>query len=96
MFSIPRHTGTTEKNNAEVSVIEYLTEPPSVNELKKILVRLSMTPRELLRQKDAEKGGINDPSLSDNTLLAMMVANPAIVERQIVISRKKAKIGRPP
>ena len=55
-----------------------------------------MTPRELLRQKDAEKGGINDPSLSDNTLLAMMVANPAIVERQIVISRKKAKIGRPP
>jgi arsenate reductase len=85
-----------ETNNAEVSVIEYLTTPPSADELKRILVLLGMTPRELLRLKDSKKAGINDPYPSDDTLLAMMVANPEVIERPIVISGKKAKIGRPP
>jgi len=58
VFQIPRHTGTTEKNNAEVSVIKYLNDPPSVDELKKILALVGITPRELLRQKDAEKAGL--------------------------------------
>jgi|TARA_B110000444_G_C18312948_1_gene354867 arsenate reductase (glutaredoxin) len=91
VFQIPRHTGTTEKNNAEVSVIKYLNDPPSVDELKKILALVGITPRELLRQKDAEKAGINDPGLSDYTLLAIMVTNPAAIEWPIVISRKKQK-----
>ena len=82
-----------EKNNAGVSVVEYLTAPLSVDELKRILVLLGMTPRELLRPKDAKKASFNDPNLSNDTLLAMMVAKPVVIEQPIVISGKKAKIG---
>ena len=82
-----------EENNAGATVLEYLTTPPFVNELKKILVLLGMTPRELMRPKDAEKVGANDLDLADDTLIAMMVANPVVTERPIVIAGDKAKIG---
>ena len=85
-----------DENNAGATVIEYLTTPPSVNELKKILAKLNMTPRELMRPKDAKKAGIDDPDLADDDLVAAMVANPVVIERPIVISGDKAKICRPP
>jgi arsenate reductase len=61
--------------------------------LKKILVLLGMTPRELMRPKDAENAGANDLDLDDDTLIAMMVTNSVVTERPIVISGDKAKIG---
>jgi len=85
-----------DENNAGATVVEYLTTPPSVNELKKILSLLGMTPRELMRPKNAKKAGINDPDLADDDLIAVMVANPVVIERPIVVSGDKAKICRPP
>ena len=84
------------ENNIGATVVEYLTTPPSVTELKKILVLLGMTPREQMRPKDAKKAGIDGPDLADDDLIAVMVANPVVIERPIVISGDKAKICRPP
>jgi arsenate reductase len=61
--------------------------------LKKIQVLLGMTPRELMRPKDAEKAGANDLGLDDDTLIAMLVANPVVPDRPLVLSGDKAKIG---
>ena len=93
----PRATlALLDENNVGATVVEYLTTPPSVNELKKILVLLDMTPRELMRPKDAKQAGIDDPDLADDDLIVLMVANPIVFERPIVISGDKAKICRPP
>jgi arsenate reductase (glutaredoxin) len=77
-------------------IVEYLNAPPSADELKRILAMLGMKPRELLRTKEAKKAGLDDPNLSDDALIAGMVANPIVIERPIVISGGEARIGRPP
>jgi arsenate reductase len=77
-------------------IVEYLNAPPSADELKRILATLGMKPRELLRTKEAKDAGLDDPNLSDDALIAGMVANPIVIERPIVISGGEARIGRPP
>ncbi|MBF0562763.1 MAG: arsenate reductase (glutaredoxin) [Alphaproteobacteria bacterium] len=80
----------------EPVVIEYLTTPPTAEELKNILGMLGIGPRELLRRTEARQAGLEDPALSDDALIAVMIANPAVIERPIVIADGKAAIGRPP
>ena len=80
----------------EPTVVEYLKTPPSVAELKTILGLLGLKPRDLLRAKEAKDAGLDDPSLDDAQLIAAMAANPAVIERPIVIANGKAVIGRPP
>lgn len=82
--------------NPDVS--EYLTTPPSVDELKEILDMLSLEPRELMRQHEAPYNELNlaDESLSRDVLIQAMIDNPILIERPIVIHNGKATIGRPP
>jgi len=84
-----------EENGADPKIIEYLSEPPSATELKKILDMLGMTPAQLLRRKEANEAGI-DATQDDATLIAAMVANPIVIERPIVVANGKARVGRPP
>lgn len=80
----------------EPTVIEYLKTPPTAAELKTILGKLGITPRELLRHKEAAEAGIDAAALDDEALVAAMVANPITIERPIVITPKGAALGRPP
>ena len=77
-------------------IIEYLNTPPSAAELKDILRMLGISPREILRKKEAKEAGLDDPSLSDDDLIQGIVANPVVIERPIVIKGGQARIGRPP
>ena len=85
-----------EKKGVKPTVIEYLETPPSAAELKRILQMLGMTPRQLLRKKEAQEAGLDDPELTGEALIRKMVANPAVIERPIVIKGSKAALGRPP
>ncbi|MFN3077884.1 MAG: arsenate reductase (glutaredoxin) [Alphaproteobacteria bacterium] len=78
------------------TVVEYMNQPPTVSELTEILRLLGFRPRDLLRKKEAGEVGLNDPGLSDEALIKAMVANPAVIERPIVVANGKAAIGRPP
>ncbi|MCR6630001.1 MAG: arsenate reductase (glutaredoxin) [Magnetospirillum sp.] len=77
-------------------VVEYLKTPPSAEELTAILALLGKAPRELLRKKEAAEAGIDAAVLSDAELVKAMVANPAVIERPIVLANGKAALGRPP
>ncbi|NVK18783.1 MAG: arsenate reductase (glutaredoxin) [Methylocystaceae bacterium] len=85
-----------QENGVEPQIVEYLTNPPSIDELKTILSQLGIGPRDLLRKKEAAEYGLNDKSLSDDAVIAGMVANPRAIERPIVIKDNKAVLGRPP
>jgi len=85
-----------EELGVKPKVVEYLTAPPSAAELKRILKMLKMTPRQLLRMKEAAEAGLDDPKLGDEALIAKMIANPIVIERPIVVKGAKAALGRPP
>ena len=80
-------------------IILYLTIPPTRQELSGILKKLGIEGRQLIRFKEpvARELGIKP---SDNRPEAewvkLMIDNPILIERPIVITSKKAVIGRPP
>ena len=79
-------------------IIEYLASPPDAATLREILSRLGLSPRDLLRKKEApyKELDLADESLGDEALIAAMVAHPILIERPIVLAGAKAAIGRPP
>lgn len=87
-----------QAHNIEPNIIEYLKTPPAEKELKALLRKLGLAPRDLLRKKEKEykAAGLDNPALTDDELIALMVANPRVIERPIVVSGNKAVIGRPP
>ncbi len=82
----------------DYSVVEYLNETPSKEELEEILGLLGIEPRELMRKGEAayKDKNLADERLSRDELIEAMIENPILIERPIVIANGKAAIGRPP
>ena len=83
-----------EDAGADVTVIEYLTTPPSREELKRLYAKAGMTPREGLRT--AEEGAKALRTASDDAILDAMAADPILIERPLVETDKGVRLGRPP
>lgn len=79
-------------------VIEYLQTPPSTAELKDLLAKLGIAPRQLLRKGEAPYKSLKlaDAQLSDSAIIKAMADHPVLIERPIVVNGKKAALGRPP
>ncbi|WP_166839747.1 arsenate reductase (glutaredoxin) [Rheinheimera pleomorphica] len=86
-----------QQQQQPLQVVEYLKNPPTAAELEQLLVKLGITARQLLRSKEAEyqQLGLADTSLSEQQLIAAMVAQPKLIERPIVVNGERAVIGRP-
>ncbi len=82
----------------EPEIVEYLKTPPDYDTLDRLLSKLGLQPRQLMRKGEAEYKELNlaDESLSREQLITAMVENPKLIERPIVVSGKRAALGRPP
>ena len=86
-----------EDSGIQPEVIEYLKTPPSESELKDILKKLGMKPEELIRKgEEIYKQKFKGKSFSDDEWIKLMVENPVLIERPIVVKDNKAALGRPP
>ena len=85
-------------SGADVSVREYLKNPPSRDELKRLYDRAGISPRAGLRAKEplAAELGLTRPDVTDDEVLDAMVEHPILIERPIIIRGDRAVIGRPP
>ncbi|MDD9876551.1 MAG: arsenate reductase (glutaredoxin) [Magnetovibrio sp.] len=79
----------------EPEIVEYLDAPPSAAELKDVLAKLGLGPKDILRAKEAKEEGI-DPGLDGDALIAAICAHPRALQRPIVVNGGKAAVGRPP
>ncbi len=81
----------------EPEVIEYLVNPPTRNTLEGLLQQMGISVRELLRRKGTpyDELGLNDPALSDEDLLAAMLAHPILMNRPIVVTPMATRLCRP-
>jgi arsenate reductase len=81
----------------EVEVVEYLKKPPTAAELTSLIRKLNMKPEELLRKGEKlYKENYKGKSLSDEQWVQVMVDNPVLIERPIIVRGDKAVVGRPP
>ena len=67
-----------EERGISPRVVDYLKTPPSAAELKAILKKLGLRPRDLMRKGEPlyAELGLKDRDLDDDALIALMVANP--------------------
>ncbi len=86
------------RKNLDIDIVEYLKSPLDINEISNLLKKLGYTARDLLRKgEDVYKNeNLSDESLTEDFLIDMMLKNPILIERPIVVSNGKAVIGRPP
>ncbi|ELQ6021119.1 arsenate reductase (glutaredoxin) [Cronobacter turicensis] len=83
----------------EPDVVLYLETPPDAATIKTLLKQLGFSQaRELMRTKEElyKTLDLADASLSEEALIQAMVDNPKLIERPIVVSDGKARLGRPP
>lgn len=81
----------------EPHVIQYLKTPPSREELVDLLGRMGIGPRELLRSKGTPYAalGLDDPKFTDDALIDLMVEQPILINRPIVVTSLGVKLCRP-
>lgn len=67
-------------------------------ELRGLVKKLGISPRMLLRKDEpiARTLGLANKDLSDEELINLMVENPDLIQRPIVVSGDKAVLCRPP
>ena len=80
----------------EYTIVKYLEDVPTAQELKEVIKKLGIKPIELVRQKEQiwiEK--FKDKPMTNTQIIKAMMKYPVLIERPIVINGDKAIIARP-
>ena len=87
-----------EDNHLPLDIIEYLEDPPTAQELKRIIAMLGISARELLRNTEPvyKEAELDNDSLSEDDIIKAICKYPLLMQRPIVIRGSRAVIGRPP
>jgi len=86
-----------EGENCEIELKEYLKESLTKKELKEILSKLGLKAFDIVRQKEElfiKK--FKNKKFTNEEWIQLLLENPILIERPIVIDGYKAIIGRPP
>lgn len=85
------------QSGVEPTIIEYLKNPPTQNRLLELIAAMGITVRTLLRQKGTPYAelGLGDPKWTDGELIDLMLAQPILINRPIVVTPKGVKLCRP-
>lgn len=85
------------EKNVEPDIILYLDTPPTKAELRELLRKLDMKASDLVRKgEQIYKDNFKGQQLSEEEWLDVLVNNPRLIERPIVVAGKRAVLGRPP
>tara|TARA_Y100000590_G_C15711689_1_gene1010481 strand:- start:1521 stop:1808 length:288 start_codon:yes stop_codon:yes gene_type:complete len=86
------------ESGKDCTVIEYLKEIPTEDELKVIFNTLKINPSDGIRKNEAEfkENNLNQYINDKDKMIKSMVKFPKIIERPIVVTPKGAVIARPP
>lgn len=90
--------GILKERGADFESINYYENPLSIEELRRLITKLRITPRDLLRKGEQvyRDLGLAKGELSNDELIRLMVENPDLIQRPIVVRGNRAVLGRPP
>ncbi|MEA3040622.1 MAG: hypothetical protein QOC65_111 [Sphingomonadales bacterium] len=86
-----------EAEGADVTICEYLKDPPQKDELRRLYARAGIGPRDALRAKESLARDLDlvEGAVSDEAILDAMAANPILIERPLVETEKGVRLCRP-
>jgi len=84
------------EKNIEPQIIEYLNAPLNVTELTELSKKLGVNISSMVRKKEKIFKELDLKNKSDIEITKAIEENPILLERPIVVTRKGAKICRPP
>jgi arsenate reductase len=81
----------------EPTVIEYLKDPPTREQLVKLIANAGLTVRQAIREKGMPYAelGLDDPALTDDQLLDAMLKDPILINRPFVVTPLGTRLSRP-
>jgi arsenate reductase len=86
-----------DESGRSYDVRRYLEDPPTREELDRVLGLLGLQPWELARMNEPAADAVRDLPHDRDRWLDAMVANPVLIERPIVVTDDgRAVVGRPP
>lgn len=86
-----------KKKGIEPQVNLYLENPPSIETLTDLLHKLGLEAHQLVRKSEAfYKESLKGVEITNQQLIEVMVENPKLIERPIVVAGNRAALGRPP
>jgi arsenate reductase len=85
-----------QKHNKAFTIVEYLKNPLSREEIESLLLQLNCNAIDMMRIKEVEFKEQSLKEATEEELIAAMVNTPKLIERPIVTDNKRAIIGRPP
>ena len=90
--------GILKERGVEFDSVNYYEAPLTVAELRDLVQKLGISPRDLLRkgEKVYRELKLAQRELTDDELIVLMIENPDLIQRPIVVRGKKAVLGRPP
>lgn len=89
--------GLLQAESCEVEITEYLKEKITKKELKTILAKLGVKAVDIVRKKEElYLKKFRDKKFTNEEWIQVLIENPTLIERPIVIDGYKAIIGRPP
>ena len=77
--------------------VNYITAPIGEAKLRELIRKMQIAPRKLLRTNEALYRELNlgERELTDEEIIALLVAHPTLLQRPIVERGDRAVLGRP-
>ena len=85
------------EQGVDFAKVNYYIDPLSADQLRELLKKMGLKPRELLRTSESVYRDLNlgKSELSDDEIIALMVKHPDLIQRPIVERGNRAVLGRP-
>jgi len=86
-----------QDNGVDFSKVNYYIEPLTEEQLRDLLTKMKMTPRELLRTSEPiyKELGLRTGEFTDEQIISLMIKHPDLIQRPIVERGNRAVLGRP-
>lgn len=89
--------GLLVERGIDARIVEYLSEPPTVDQLRELMGQLGIDdPRLMMRTGESEYGELGLAEQEGDALLEAIASHPILLERPIVVHEGRAVIARPP
>ena len=86
---------TLTEKGCELEVVEYLKTPLTKKLLKNLLMKLNMKPLDVIRtNEDLFKKKFKDKNFTQDEWIQILIENPILLQRPIVVGEYKAEIMR--